>query len=382
MTATPPSLRQALLIRTFDPTPAAARRLARWAKACHTSGGLVDVVVQIDCTRQARQSSVARRACKRRRIATSESSATGATACDKEGRCGGFGAGAPPPAVSPTRRIMRALAEQDVDHRSVQIHRYTEDDMTRAFPHLIAMRRLLVDDMRIKEIASGKCSLAWSFHAEALMLWWRQSKVDYNFVWRIEDDVGIAGGTPVDLAHAYARAEPTADLITQNLRDVSRTWHWRDVHTGEAFLQAVDQKRMANREHIQRFSRKMFQVLDGLVSRGVTAWSEMFIPSVAQCKSRHGLRAVELWGCSVGEIFRWDGRITSAEEWRVIDNKALARVQEEQRTDASCADDGNAFTKAEFEAFYGSTKEWDAAPPADPEKVAACSIKLYHALKW
>ena len=84
----------------------------------------------------------------------------------------------------------------------------------------------------------------------------------------------------------------------------------------------------------------------------------------------------------MGEVFCWDGRITSAEEWRAIDGRALSRAQEEQRTDASCADDGNAFTKAEFEAFYGGIDEWEAAPPADPEKVAACSIKVYHALKW
>ena len=157
------------------------------------------------------------------------------------------------------------------------------------------------------------------------------------------------------------------------------------MHTGDDFLTAVDNVRLTNREHVQRFSPKLLAVLDTLACAGVSSWSEMHVPSVAKC-ARHGLSCEEFSRRNIGKVYSWDGRIHSEEEWRKIDEDAISRALDEQRVDVfasvTAAEPEEAFTKTEFLEFYGGLDEWEKSKRASPEVVAACQVKLYHALKW
>ena len=166
---------------------------------------------------------------------------------------------------------------------------------------------------------TGKCSLAWGFHIEPLVLWWLSlpSSERYDFVWVLEDDVGVAGSL-VDLIQEYS-SNP-ADLLSHTVGPMNPEWCWRDVHTAEFAKLAQPNTRKRKRgesgffnspEHVQRFSAKLLNRLADLcVNKGVTAWSEMFAPTVATCS--RDLTVDTFSDKHIGEPYVWDGRVDAA----------------------------------------------------------------------
>ena len=379
--------RQCVVVRTYDPSPATAERIAEWAGMASQTNN-VDFCVQIDISRQIAdgKNPGERRSRKRRRteVASFQSKT--------QGQCGA--AHAVPASVSPTHRIMRALANRSIKiGKKVTIHRYTESDLVSAFPQLSQMRHLLLSTMKVRELVSGKVSLAWGFHVEALLLWWRKllrkrassTSLLYDFVWIIEDDVGVAGGSIFDVVSKYAESHPNTDFLTRGVAPVGQDWYWKNVHTHN-FLDSVNNTVLTNKEHVQRLSSKMFSTLDKIASTGVASWSEMHVPSVANCP-KYGLSWDELLRYNIGEIYAWDGRINSEEEWEQIQRNVNSRAEEEQRIDASSIGStgsrfAEAFTKNEFLQFYGDLHQWESSEQAPDDVVFINSIKIYHALKW
>ena len=244
-----------------------------------------------------------------------------------------------PPSVSHAPHHAR-LAERRIGLsgiRRVHVHRYTEDDLLLRFPQLKSLRQHLIENMKVHEVSSGKVSLAWGFHVEALLLWWRNvsqrhsskakgtsKRPPYDFVWIVEDDVGVAGGSLSDLIKMYMHCH--ADLLTRDILPVESGWYWQNVHTGENFLSAVNNATYTNREHVQRFSANMFAVLDRLACEGISSWSEMHVPSVARCV-RHCLSSAEINSCNIGSVYKWDGRI----HWKRSGGRLMKDISERAR---------------------------------------------------
>ena len=154
-------MKQAVICRCHDPSPAAALRVARWAADCSTNN--IDFIVSLDNTHAFRESSAERRSKKRKRQVAS---------FDRHFRCGASHNS--PPAVSPTHRLQRAFAEQGLTN--VHIHRYTEEELLKTFPRLRDLQRYLIENLKVREMVSRQNTLAWGFHVEALALWWSTKK--------------------------------------------------------------------------------------------------------------------------------------------------------------------------------------------------------------
>ena len=296
--------KQVVICRCHDPSPAAAQRVARWAAGCESFG--VDFIVSLDNTHAFRESPAERRSKKRKReVATS----------DGNFRCGASHIS--PPIVSPTYRLQRAFAAEQGLTKKVVIHRYTEEELLKSFPQLKDLQRYLIEDLKVREMVSRQNTLAWGFHVEALALWWQKKcgKHDYDYVWVLEDDVGITTCIST-LLESYENED--ADLITDGIKQNSTDWYWKEVHTQNFFAEVgcENKKKVVSKEHVQRLSCKLMEKLCFLsLERGVHCWSEAFTSTVGHCTKE--MRVVGFQPQHLGDPFKWNGRV-SREEWEKI----------------------------------------------------------------
>ena len=267
LAAGPHSTRCALLVRSHKPSAGALLRVGEWAEQAAALEGL-DLWVQID--------------------RSSEASAG-------------------------TRAEITAALPAAVRSR-VKFHEYTQDDMTAAYPALAALRESDAAMGRTKELQSGRYSLAWGFHTEAINLWFvaLPERERYAHVWVFEDDVGFSG----DLAHFLASCEHCeADLLADTIVPCAQGWWWTEtVSPGYAERVPAD-RRVQAREHVQRLSRRLLLALHGLAQQGVVGWSEQSTPTLCEWL---GMALGPIPGHLVGHVFSWDGRVLQSDfdKWR------------------------------------------------------------------
>ena len=303
-------MKQAVVCRCHDPSPAATNRLAQWASDCNAAG--IDFIISLDNTHAWNNTPSERRSKKRKRLTKYE---------EKKTKCGSSHTS--PSVVSPTHRLMREFATR---HIKVQIHRYTESEILHSFPALPPMQKYLLEDMKVYELLSRKCTLAWGFHVECLILWWNHSKkknkgeAKYDYIWVIEDDVGITQSI-TSLISQYENEK--SDLITDDAEKMPKEWFWKDVFSSN-FNAIVGTKKIISKEHVQRLSLKLMERLMTLTTTlGVSAWSEAFTSTVAfndDDLSMCGFKEIHL-----GDPFKWNGRV-SREEWDVIANESGSSI--------------------------------------------------------
>lgn len=291
---------QAVIVRCHDPSPAAAHRLAKWATDLQDSKQNIDFIISLDNTHAFNQTSNERRSKKRKRASQRKS-----IGCASQHTS--------PPTISPTHRLLRTFAEYNITN--VHIHRYTEQDLLKNFPGLLPLQTYILKEMKVQEMISKKCTMAWGFHVEALLLWWKWSlkkKQEYDYVWVFEDDVGIKGSL-LDLLQCYQ--DEQADLLTDNAHSMNEDWFWKNVHTSNFLNQTGGNELTCCSEHVQRFSNKLMERLTNLCSNGVHAWSEAFTSTVANNADDLILKGfcVE----NVGDPYKWNGRVTE-DEWIAI----------------------------------------------------------------
>ena len=283
---------------------------------------------------------------------------------------------------NPTRRLARALAEKGVDGR-VRWHVYTERDLIRAYPALVALARTPPLPAVFEKAASEHKprSLAWGFHAEAINCWFQAlppaTKAAYEYVWVLEDDVGYTGNI-AELVASYAAADAAAaagaggagagasastsmdvdagasaaagactppswqhgpqggaDLLTWGSGPGNRPhptgarWYWKDVVSPGFEKLVPPASRCCNSEHCQRFSARLLDTLhaassgDGAgagAAGAAIAWSEQSVPSI--CKTA-GLQIAPFREEHIGHPFSWDGRISETEWNRLRLGKSL-----------------------------------------------------------
>ena len=273
-----PAPTTAVVVRCHNPTDAALTRIGAWARSLDGSG--VALVVSVD---QTTQGSSRRRA--------------------RRGRSRG-----------PARRVAAALGGLG------RVHVYDERALVAAYPCLAAAAAT-AHVAGAREFRTGAVSLAWGFHCECLNLWYQALARKFDFVWKLEDDVGYSG----DLREFVGRfdAEP-ADLLTADAghRPGSRWW-WADAATPAYLAAYAPRDRLASREHAQRFSRRLLDRLHDLHGRGVTAWSEAL--AVTVCAAAPDLVLERLPPSVLGDPYAHDGRV-SERAWRdVVDGRSARR---------------------------------------------------------
>ena len=216
------------------------------------------------------------------------------------------------------RARLRDFSRTAADYEnSIFVHRYNENDMKKAFPGLRECERKLdAEDKLQKEIKKGR-SLAWGFHAEALILCVRAVRralrvEAFKHVWCSEDDVGINGYGAHGLVEKYL--DNSADLIGGRCKrqPVEPEWWWKNVGTDSFFRYVPPSSRLFCEEHVQRYSGKLLRVAEHfMVSSSFSAWSESFWPSFVDA---HPDLTFEPLGTTCGTPYCWNGNVTE-EQW-------------------------------------------------------------------
>ena len=127
--------------------------------------------------------------------------------------------------------IRQVLAKTGVPHDGVQFHEYCQKDMEGQYP-VLSQDLLNNPCMRsTKDLRSGKYSLAWGFHNEAVNMWYQSLSHDrkYDYVWIMEDDVGFSSNW-MDFFEIYAGSQ--VDLLTYDTLAMCPKWWWADMVIG------------------------------------------------------------------------------------------------------------------------------------------------------
>jgi hypothetical protein len=186
--------RIAILIRSHNPTPSALSRIIRWAKSIK-GHSRYQMHISMDVTN----------------------------------------------GMEAYQTTYRALRPFDV-----VFHRYNNGNISDAYPILEGIVPRIPPFVLTHGFGSG---YAKGFHLEALSVWWTyiQSKLrlQYSYVWVMEDDVGLTGGSLLDLISSYdqpptitvsaglgsKRPPHQADLIT-----------WGEYQTAHNAKETIDQR--------------------------------------------------------------------------------------------------------------------------------------------
>ena len=135
----------------------------------------------------------------------------------------------------------------------------------------------------------------------------------------------------------------TADFVSHNIHRMNCNWHWKYTHS-VPFSDLLQEKAIAETnlgdgvvsrrmyqagvgwkrvspEHVQRFSTNLLDYLVSLTAQGVTAWSEMFVPTVATWLPQFTI--AEIQKAHIGEVYAWDGRVDEGAWARFVASVAM-----------------------------------------------------------
>lgn len=128
----------------------------------------------------------------------------------------------------------------------------------------------------------GIRSILWITHTESILMWYKQLKKKYSYIWIIEQDVGVTG----NIYSIVSKFENTGyDLITFNLFHTKR-WRWQYCATREYLVYrnvstSYNGTLYTSREYFQRWSPALFNEFDKNLGKGLHAASEGSIPETA-----------------------------------------------------------------------------------------------------
>lgn len=206
------------------------------------------------------------------------------------------------------RRLHELSCDAGLRHGQLTCFTYTESDMMATFGILTELRAALPDTQRVRDCFTLPCmkSLAWGYHVEAILLWWVHVDGQFGgpeYVWFIEDDAAYSGNIA---GFICAYLGDHSDLLAHNIQPVEAEWVWCNA-ASPAFLKLVDLgERLRCVEHVQRLSSHMLRALHQYCLQGVSAWSEMSVPTL--CQTAH-LQLGRLRSEHIGAIFVYHGRV-------------------------------------------------------------------------
>ena len=205
-------------------------------------------------------------------------------------------------------------------NKQVRIHKFTEEQMKQRYPEL---GKIVENDEKNKEIwarAAINKSLTWMFHWEAIALLnddLRFKYQDWKYIWVIEDDVGYTGNIAQFLIEQFKHSD--ADLIGKSFPrsppDAENTWLWKNFSSPEYVKFMDGQQQIANGEHCQRFSRRLFDTWCEKMSQGIHAVSEMGTPMMVE---KMGYKTQDLAKEDMG-LYSYDIAIDE-KQWKEIES--------------------------------------------------------------
>lgn len=156
------------------------------------------------------------------------------------------------------------------------IHKYTQDDMTLAYPALIGK----------ENHGKRKYSLPWGYHVQSVDLWLQtlaRTYQTYEYIWVVEDDLGYSGNMS-SLLKRYSKS--SSDLISTPAKSPNRSF-WEDGQS-EKYKQRVSKsQRLWMSEHIVRMSGRLLEKLHDWSIAGAIDRSEAMTYNVCRLEKMH-----------------------------------------------------------------------------------------------
>lgn len=191
----------------------------------------------------------------------------------------------------------------------ILFHSYSNQNMTKSYPILNEMLKRVPPYFFHQSL-----SVAKGFHIESICLWWSwinniAIKISYDYIWIIEDDIGITGGLLktgslyefVDLYDKknwkkrndeYENNNP--DLITYGKYQTFYhgtyydRWVYHDTVSNAYALLTHETEQFYTQEHVQRFSARYLNLLHYYIkTHKITAWSEQSSISIITSLKPH-----------------------------------------------------------------------------------------------
>ena len=304
--------RDAFLVRTYNPSGEAVKRILKWCSEIKMDKKVMtDVWVSIDCTLE-------------RPSTTSEISKFRRKSGAKI-YCGASHSDTDATKVSVKDQIVQAINNSSqyahlVVGNDIFFHEYTEKDMLYVYPTLESLNKdQAYSKSRIK--SQNRCSLAWGFHTEAINCWYQEiAKKNarqnyYRHIWVVEDDVGYSGNICKFISYYSNDGFNNADFITANLTHVDKLWHWKNTCSQAYNIKYPMPCRVKTKEHCQRISSTFLNCLHKLGKiDGCHAWSESYLPTICLVE---GFSIRFLHKYHIGSVYEWDGRV-SKRQWETI----------------------------------------------------------------
>ena len=186
---------------------------------------------------------------------------------------------------------------------NITFHTYTSRNMTSIYPILIEMLKRVPP-----YFFENSLSVAKGFHIESICLWWSWIQINsklpkmvtYDFVWVLEDDIGITGGklrtgSLLEFVSLYDQKDwkkenerynydnDCPDLITYgkyytataDYKSYKDSWVYHDTVSNTYASIIHEREQFYTQEHIQRFSARYINLLHHYTRvNKITAWSE------------------------------------------------------------------------------------------------------------
>lgn len=152
----------------------------------------------------------------------------------------------------------------------------------------------------------------WISHSESIILWYETIGRCYNNIWILEQDVGYSGKFS-DFLNSYN--SDISDLISYDIREDSPSSYWHYYCESDKYMkyqkeyqskQNLNEVEYTSREFIQRWSKKLIEIIENEVNNGYHAISET---SVAQAVIYHNLTYKLFDKESIGKKWDWFHKI-------------------------------------------------------------------------
>jgi len=189
----------AFLVRTFSPTAAMSKRIAKWFSELARLR-CVDMYISIDLTQPGNERKV-------------------------------------------QRLIDRVMAKGF--NVNGNVHTYSEQDAVSAYPCLF-----------------GRPKISWQFHVQPILLWWKAISHQhmYENLWVSEDDVDLSGDMSRLLSKYSQRADLIGGTRSGLLKKKPKGW--KPGLATKEFLRRAHSERYCVREHLERLSANLLGKLE------------------------------------------------------------------------------------------------------------------------
>lgn len=206
-------------------------------------------------------------------------------------------------------------------NETVEIHKKNTYSITmkRVFEQYPNITELKLPN-RCKSYRKDDKFYMWVSHTESIIQWYHYTNDKYDYIWILEQDLGVSGSLSTILDHYN---ESRSDLITYNVKEENSKWpHFRCYSNNYISwrLKYIDENKMyTTKEFIQRWSKKLINKLDENLNNGIHAISEA---SVIETTIFYNLTYQLLNKEDIGYAFDWNHRVSKKGWEKILKDKS------------------------------------------------------------